>query len=558
MASKNKSSFDSNVIEELIKLFFNPKSYFFHTFNKLIQSESQKKSADQDVVILIEKLFHLMSRVNNANNVFNEISQLKGFVDFRSTIENELSNIAFSNLGKGDAKKVISRVAMRTFNFWKERFSNPDLRKYLLTYIKLKESLLNLLDNSSGSDTYFEVADIDGLLNKENPLSLVEIEKSFKNSEQKDNFENHAFRQFLQEELQHILKPVDVDFQDIVTADFTEKYLQNSREAYEKVLELANFHDYPKVQKVCEEILGFMTRIEEPGHIFNEKDHRLIQSARDLIIHSVIDPESNGLHDFIQSLRNGVPAELDDSDVDDVEQGENWQNGQKVEYNTLIAESFQPEEDAEEKETNSEKVDRNFSEDGEQIQFSLPGEDNEELLNLIKDVSLSVNLADVSKAESSVQDDDKAGSGSEIDYESLKEIADREIYQTFAHQAKPFVRIIFESLKLLNEDYNRNAHVIEDIELASSSLKHLARKLNLQKISFFPELVESICINVNAADIKIPTGFLAAIAKGIKHLMSYDPDDESHEGILIDILSDLKRYYAHTVRVIEQTQLASS
>jgi len=549
-----KASLGHEFVEELIRLFFNPKSYFYHSFESLLRTERPRKTADARSVELIDNLFFLLSRATDPNSILKEVSHLKGFEDFYSSLKDELITIQANQPGKIDTKAFISKLADKTFNGWKIRLSDPALQKYLYTYIKLKQSLLNLLENTNGSDTYLESVNIENLLSDTSAISQFDTSPLANTDKETQQKENHAFRKFFEEELKNTLAPIDIDFKEIQSEKSSADYLQAAREIFEKVLELANFHDYTKVKQICQETLAFLERIAEPEHIFTLNDYNLLQAAREHIIKSVAKPNSNGLHEFLHSLRHGKldspPAE---TEKEQEKHDESNQDSQQVEYNTLLAKEIEPETPENIEENNLAPAP--LFQDGDQIHFSLPGEENEELINLIKDVSLSMNIPQ--KTETGTADLDKS-STPPIDYQSLKDVGEREAYQTFAQQAKPMAKIIFESLKLLKEDYIQYAHVMEDIELASASLKHLAKKLDLQKLAFFPELVESICINVSLAELKIPTGFLASIAKGIKHLLSYDPADENHEAILIDILSELKRYYAHTVRVIEQKQLASS
>ncbi|NOZ60422.1 MAG: hypothetical protein GXO74_01945 [Calditrichaeota bacterium] len=556
MTTQNKSSLGREFVEELIKLFFNPKSYFYHTFEKLLRHKPlPKKTADARAIELMGSLLFLLSRANNANGVLKEVSQLKGFEDVYSSLENELITIRLEQLDKEDTKKFISELAAKTFAQWKRRLSNPSFHNYLRAYIKLKESLFNLLENTNASDTYLDAGDIDNLLLDKNPISLFDNSALAEKREKTHQKENNAFRKFFGEELKSTLEPINTDFQEIRAKDTQAAYLQSVQEIFQKILELANFHDYVNVKQICQETLAFLDRVSQPTHLFSKNDYNLLQAARVQIVNSVAKPNSNGLHEFLDAIRRGKfdpPVEKTPEDKPDAA----WKDSQ-VEYNTMITPQSEPEAEpentAESNETSQPSLD-----DEEEIHFALPGEDSEEVINLIKDVSLSVNLPQTREPDKTKHDDSDKTPTPPIDYQSLKGATEREAHQTFAQQAKPMAKIIFDSLKLLKEDYHRHAQRIEDIELASASLKHLARKLNLHKLAFFPELVESICINVSAAELKIPTGFLASIAKGVKHLISYNPDDESHEAILIDILSDLKRYYAHTVKVIEQTQLASS
>ena len=557
MKTQQDPSLGKEFVEELIRLFFNPKSYFYNSFASIIEAQKRLSGEEASRTELIADFFSLLSKSNDPIGVLKEVSHFDGLEDFYSDLREELLSIRKFHPDQIDTKNFIANLAKTTYEKLSSRLANTALQKYLRTYIKLKESLLDLIENTNGSDTYLEAGNIKALLSEPNSVAFFEDSSFSANDEEKQEKENIRFRKFFEEELTHIFEPLLVEFQEIQTKNKVSDYLQSAREIFEKVLELAKFHDYSSVKQVSEETLLFLEKISDPLHGFTMNDYNLLQAAHAHIIKSVVKPNSNGLHEFLHTLRHGK-ANTSPAKNDSDEKKEDSSTGQHVEYNTLLGKQQIESEASKEDNEEADKKEPLLPED-DQIQFSLPGESNEELLNLIKDVSLSVNIpAKTEAAQEEPKDDTKKPQSSTIDYQTLKDVGEREAYHTFATQAKPMAQIIFDSLNLLKQDNIKYAHIVEDIELASASLKHLARKLNLQKLAFFPELVESICINVSAADLKIPAGFLDAIAKGVKHLLAYDPANENHEAILIDILSDLKRYYAHTVKIIEQTQLASS
>ena len=70
---------------------------------------------------------------------------------------------------------------------------------------------------------------------------------------------------------------------------------------------------------------------------------------------------------------------------------------------------------------------------------------------------------------------------------------------------------------------------MEDIEFANCSLKNLAKRCKFDKIAFLPELIESICVNAKAAEIKLPQSILGKIEEGVSLLKEFDPDNKNHE-----------------------------
>ncbi len=122
---------------------------------------------------------------------------------------------------------------------------------------------------------------------------------------------------------------------------------------------------------------------------------------------------------------------------------------------------------------------------------------------------------------------------------------------TFSNEAHLFFHVILNAIAKVDKK-NDDSTYLEDIELASSSLKILTKKCELNKILILPELMESICINMKALGKHLPNTILEKIKEGVLLLKIFDQENADHESELLAILLSLKKYYSFTVKALEK------
>ena len=171
-------------------------------------------------------------------------------------------------------------------------------------------------------------------------------------------------------------------------------------------------------------------------------------------------------------------------------------------------------------------------------------------MNLIQEISSSMTVSSLKDEKNVISD-----SSYSAQVEPLNLTTDQISYQTFFKEAQRFFQVILNAISHINKKIDEDFH-LEDIEFASCSLKNLAKRCKFDKISFLPELIESICVNTKAAEIKLPQSILRKIEEGVRLLKEFDPDNKNHESKLISILSSLKKYYSYTITAAEETVLA--
>ena len=98
--------------------------------------------------------------------------------------------------------------------------------------------------------------------------------------------------------------------------------------------------------------------------------------------------------------------------------------------------------------------------------------------------------------------------------------------------------------QLKNEEKLRSS--LEDMELASSSLKQLAQKFALEKIALLPELMESISIQAYNQNMNLPLSILQSIEDGVSLLKEFNQYNSDHKAKFMSILKVLREYYSKT------------
>ena len=123
-------------------------------------------------------------------------------------------------------------------------------------------------------------------------------------------------------------------------------------------------------------------------------------------------------------------------------------------------------------------------------------------------------------------------------------------HESFHKEAHLFIQVILNSIANVDKK-NEDSTYLDDIELASSSLKILAQKFEYHKIVILPELIESMCINMKIIGKHLPHSILEKIKEGILLLKIFDQSNAEHETKLLDILYSLKEYYSSTIKALE-------
>ncbi|KAA3616546.1 MAG: hypothetical protein DWQ05_12515 [Calditrichaeota bacterium] len=152
--------------------------------------------------------------------------------------------------------------------------------------------------------------------------------------------------------------------------------------------------------------------------------------------------------------------------------------------------------------------------------IKLPGENDEELYKLIKEISDHTENSKSTDGKNSGQPPSTNGSGSEqltirddyLNSAALK--ADAELIG-FHSEAELYYRVAFEAINTLSKSPTDRL-ALENLELSGYSLKGLANKMSMDSFSAFPELVEEIISKVLLLHLPCADKPLAIIKKGFE------------------------------------------
>jgi len=547
--------------EELIKRFFHPQSYFYYCLQNSLKSDSAlMKQFDSCVSEIIIKLIDFLIHSKNAIDELKEISHVKKFMNFYDCLKDELSRANLPSLDNTTTKRAIHHLASSTLENLFKVFSIEHNRIILQSYLDLKMRLRTLLDQSNGNSKNIAIKLMDDL----SASSFVDGEKAdlidqtsilaeiFISGQQEENL---AFQKFLDQEIQLILKPITKANDDQKLAP---SFLKISAEIFEKLAELGRFHNNHELIVISEKILLLLQATQ--GLPLSET-----KAIADLIVAG---------HDAIQHFifYHRTPEELDQflKKYDDflAHVGLCWQDGFKTEAKRKLKElSLEKEnlDDGAERSAESastiknlplhrnaenEKAKQNFINTNlkkDALQVKPVVEEDEDLMDLIKEISTSM-------AATSHQEDGTINPGDTSFEKDEARAQNKDDYSTeiFYKEGLLFIQVILNAIERLKEQAN-DSSPLEDIELASSSLKILANKCYFEKIAFLPELIESICIKVKKINQPLPQPILDKIKESVLLLKEFDPTDEGDESKLQVIVSALRTYYSDTIIALEET-----
>ncbi|OQX95697.1 hypothetical protein B6I21_04090 [candidate division KSB1 bacterium 4572_119] len=570
MVSAKQLNQDEKFLEELIDRFFDPKSYFYHVFINQLKDKTFLEKMDNLIFRVFTSLFEYLVTSENASKELTEISLIQGFDVFYFNFKKKLAEANFSNLSQSETKGFIRELALFTMKDWQVLLSQNKQRNLVTSYIDLKTKIKTLIKNHDGSDTYIskEFINYDNEEQREDtrPDSFsflpdeildLQIEKKL------------AFEKFFKEEIKKVVSVVDDSWAKYKQDNNSEEFVEKIKNIFYKLNELAKFHDYEMIHKISQRIFNIYDKLFEDKLAFEEKYLSFVERAKTEILAGFQNEwDSDNIKELIQNLdnsiweldggfQNGSPGQID------LPNETLFANTQNVEYNTVQNNETQKDEinfpglgpaSLADLPENMDLIGKDKN--GKKVPFVMPGEENEELLNLIHDISLTMSIpAGKKPAGSGNGFSELADPNHTLDEETgIEKKVETITFSGFIIQAKLFFQVIQESALDLKKGENTSA-ALEDMELASVSLNELALKLGFEQIGIFPELIESICVNARKANLKLPDKLLESIEQGILLLQDFNPENTDNESKLISILSTLKDYYEYTLKAIDQTSL---
>lgn len=148
--------------------------------------------------------------------------------------------------------------------------------------------------------------------------------------------------------------------------------------------------------------------------------------------------------------------------------------------------------------------------------------------------------------EEFIDDNDKDKDKNSDDDDDDEIIFDESTNKIFQQEAVLYYKILSGAISQLKND-DKIPSALEDIELASSSLKHLAQKFGMEKLALLPELIESISMLSDNHSFSFPSSILQGIEDAINLLKKFDVNNMEHRTEFMSLLTLLKEYYVKSL-----------
>lgn len=420
---------------------------------------------------------------------------------------------------------------------------------------------------------------------------------SVKKETSRDNI--NLLKNYFEKEVTQLLRPLDM-YSDNISEFYTDSnFIRLLHKNFSRIQGLANSHNYEEVEVISNRVSQLMLSILSMKDSISQQIIELIYDAKSAIEKMLINNKKiKNFNELLTGLEHAISL------FNNTEQNQVPQNGESVstqnsEEQETTSFEINPSFNSIEKSTvnNHQKRDISsiFSGFHSENYFSkkvdslkLSGDDDEELLKLVQDVDFknfsslpdhSQNTDDIDNAcfekdnfiendnpEYSIDESDKLVASSnelfqieDADNESPRDNSveevnpegsvheldnlDQSTIELFQGEAELYYKILLSAItQLKNEEKIQIA--LEDIELASSSLKYLAQKFGMDKLAALPELLELISIVANKHTLQIPQPVLQGIEDGVNLLKDFEPINADHKTKFMSILAQLKEFYS--------------
>ena len=569
---------DNQFYSELINRFFHSKSYFYACITKYLENPSlSENNTDSSIIQLLSRLIKCLNEAKQPVRELNEITLIKGFENAYSNLEMQLIRYDLRSLEQPQLKKAIQNIAVNFLeDIYQVLLKNENGRNTLTIYLKIKAKLTDILNGSNGkhknknlkhSPEYTANAPSNDNAGQTINLSSNTLEtipiKSLPEDDVVDSINN--IENYSEKEITRLLKPLTIFLNKTSEYSTNLDFIKRIHDNFCQIQELAMYHGYEDIEAIAMRVGQLMLSMLSMKQSINQQIIGLIYAAKAAIEKYIIHHQRiDNLSYLLNSLDHCI---ADINNPDKTQQPKNNDSISLSESENEVTTSFEInpafhniEESASisTQEQNSSSIFPGFKSEEifrENIDgIKLMGEDDEELLKLIQEVKIQ-KVSSLPEHVSEIEDvDNNAAELANSVEDSTQEnppnmIHDVDAYTNdiFQHEAILYYKILLGAvLQLKNEEKIQGA--LEDIELASSSLKHLALKFGMEKLALLPELMESISILANNHIIKLPSSILQGIEDGVILLKEFDINNSDHKTKFMSVLTLLKEYYSKTFK----------
>lgn len=600
---------DTEFNHELINRFFHTNSYFYRCLEKIIQQRKNNRNPSSK---LFKELLDKLVDSDDKLEMISSLSKIAGFDQFVEKLNQGIGLLRDSDLDLEQMKIEIEKLAQNLFKCADKAFENTQAITAVEEMLSISKSDIEMIqyrESSYPEKNGPDVLTIDESQKIEETVVLTESpshepgtakpelnldsyeDTPVQKSEEKDVTFNQKdgteaideggceFR--IDEEgdsvsttFSHraLSQPINSEPESVVTV--FQKETQNQIEQIQQTIDsLKTDLKNAKQWRGCEDIFEKMAANAmvygfDAFEQIAAKANVLVKVALiklDILPATILDLLSE-IKDVLQSILN--------SDVDRIEKKQvdrllhKLQNPKKYFENV----SLNPEENLNKyikKNSRETTLTEGAAENGDSValdevqtpidnensertpvNFTLPGEDDEEILSLVSEISNHYDVGNNCQTQA-VQSDTVTASEFNLKKKPLKinevesakngvtVVADQQLC-LFKQQAEFYYSVIEEALTKLQSTPN-DQNALEDLELASNSLYGLTLKLKLEPLSKFPAGIEELIGNVLTTNASLTTDDYRLIREVYANFKEFTCLEDSESRHCKELISSVNR-----------------
>lgn len=568
MSEVKRNKTDNCFYQDLINRFFHSHSYFFVCMKYYLENNSLIKADDITHQILTNVIRYL-TESNDAVSELREISKIRGLENIYIALEAQLAQINFRSLQQTQTKKAIQNLALFLLNNLAYLLSEDENRRSDLgSYLQLKISLKQLLKDSNGTflPQYQEINRTkqvtDAKLMNLNYAASDLPGKDLSTKDYSDHNDSIKFKNF-SDEAYALLKPLTGFGQQKQESIAKPAFMEQAHTCFYKLLGLAMYTGTREVEQIAERVIALLEVIRDNQLQLSEYIVELVYRAKtavqnktyhlqnNKILHNLLDDYDQYIASLNGQILNHTPKFAQENLSKETESQD--ASPEQLESNQEVTGSFQNES------FDQNQIDKKADIAVNHGDLIVENDDNDSQIKLL-DADENSNSGLIHEIKSTKANPLNGISKAIADIPTLKPASlmpdsrqisnngkdDNYLYSAiFSEEAEGYYKMILNAIIKLKGEGNAQS-CLEDIELASYSIKVLARKFGMEKISALPEIIEFISYQANKRFVKLPIAIVQSIEDGIALLAIFDHHHPDHKIRFTSIVASLKHYYAKT------------
>ncbi len=547
---------------ELVNRFFHPNSYFFRCLDGELEALMvEVRNSEEDEYLLLGNLVDWLVAADDAATELEKLDNIEGFAEFGDKLRQGVRYLFESDIDSEKMKIEIEGLAHSMFNSALLAMQDPDSVRELgqllgvsrrgkmdIDVQEIHEQPSAQFLNAEPEQLELDASDVSQRREEAFPHVDFDADKAFTPEASLENEKQEAGSSKISEPVCQVVPRLSEE-PNAVFETFQQEMQKELSQLEQVCRHLESHPDTESHWQSCDHALGSIAIIsvisgfEAFEHVAG-KARRVLRQFRgksDFDAKACVEIATTAakmMGDFLQ----GHPEEIDSLAVKEftvwlqeaVHRIKNpselsgiADESQKSVEGELACDSRGPDSDdilLPEQNFEQDKPSENVKDTTRPENFQLPGEDDDEILGLIAEISsenaqvqsVPATLVDEVLESASSSSDDKQenqaedvqaaspnaegveGEVAEVNEVHLSE-DDRSPMSVYKQQAELYFGVIDEALETLQAQ-RHNMTALEDLELASNALYGLALKLNLDEIGIFPDKILTLMKNTVATN----------------------------------------------------------